>query len=348
MRERVTERRRRGRRLLPLVLLAGCGAPEDAGRLAPPPEHPRARVGRAEAAELERLAPSLPSPEVTLAGRPFDTLRAAIDAARSGERIELGPGVHAGPIAPTLPVEIYARADAGDVVIASETPLCLRIPHGADVRMRGITLRGRGQRRVGAEATVMIAGGRLGMKECRIEADRVCAVQMLGGELLLEESEASTDTWQTCLQLGSESKAWLADCTIEARGPASAGVELWEANLHMERTHVAASTAAVAVGLGSKAIVDDSLLEGTTALWSSPRGRSTLAHSELRNAKIALRCQGRVELDTCTIADSETGVLVFGPDADLTLRDCLFARNVRNVTFEEAHPSQLEAFDTDI
>ena len=148
------------------------------------------------------MSSAVVTPTVSIDGREFPSLIAAVLAAVDGDVLKLEPGLHGGPVEIRTSLTLEPSASLGAVTIHSRSATCLSLRGDVKVVVRGLTLRADGSYGDSRQAAVTVDGGELSIEYCHIGARANCAVQVLEGTLRMEQCSALVDLWQTAILVG--------------------------------------------------------------------------------------------------------------------------------------------------
>lgn len=112
-------------------------------------------------------------------GGDYTSLAEAIRAVRPGARILVRPGVYNDPVRIDKHVEIVGDGAAEDIIIRSADASCVEM-HAGQAVLRGLTLRGRAAHSGKAFFAVDITGGELMLEACDISSDSLSCVAVRG------------------------------------------------------------------------------------------------------------------------------------------------------------------------
>lgn len=295
--------------------LAACTTPE------PPPQVVTSPPGLPDPTAVAKALVSGPlagGAGVWIDGRRHGSLRAALLSAADGDRLELEPGLHAGPIEITRSIEIAPRSADGVTIIDSRTPVAVRVRRGARVGLRHLTIQASGTHRPDAEAAVVVQAAALEMTACQITSERSGGIQVLSGTLDAEDVTVVSKTWQNTVVIGTESVAELTRCHVEGRSDRSSAVEAWESHCVLKDCDLSAGTASLVAAADSEVQALDCRLTraGAACLPEALLQMETCIVSETPRGVIV---RGDVKLVQNRLQDNQVAVVLAGPLAQLTL-----------------------------
>lgn len=261
------------------------------------------------------------TPTVSIDGRRYASLAAAVIAAVDGDVLRLRPGLHGGPLEIRSSITLEPSASLGAVTIQSRSPTCISIRGEVKVVIRGMTLRADGRHGTSREAALTVDGGELSLEYCHLGVRANCAVQVLSGKLRMEQCSVLVEQWQTAIMIGEGSKSWISECRIENRAQPGTAVEVWGAESHIIGGRLAATGAALVAGDESTVIADEAhLIDGGVAALK--RASLTLDDCDLvGSVRAAVRCFGVVSVKRCRLRQHAVGLIVSGAEARLTVVD---------------------------
>ena len=307
-----------------LILLVACTTPEKEPEVATSP--PGLPDLGAVAEALEK-GPVPGGAGVWLRGSRHGSLRAALLAAKDGDRIELESGVHAGPIEIMKSVDLAPHSAEGQAVIDSRSPLAVRVRGGARVSLRHLEIRASGNHRSDAEAAVVVQGAVLEIVSCTINSRRSGALSVLSATVDIDASTIVSEAWQSAVMIGNESVAELRDCRVEARAERSSGLEVWGAHCVMKLGEIRAGTAALVAGQGSEVSAVGVRLRGAGAACL-PGGWMEMQTCDVRDVEKGVVVRGVVGLVANRFQGNQVAVMVAGTDARLTVSGNVSTANV--------------------
>ncbi len=313
------------------LAVPGCGLTQPR----PADQGPRPAFSAVVDDPAAAMSTAVVTPTVSIDGREYASLVAAVLAASDGDILKLEPGLHGGPVEFRSSLTLEPSASLGAVTIHSRSPTCVSVRGDVKVVMRGLTLRADGSHGDSREAAVTVAGGELSLEYCHVGARANGAVQVLEGTLRMEQCSVLVEQWQTAILVGEDSESWLSDCRVENRAVPGTGVEVWESSSHIIGGRFAASGAAVVAGEGGQVMVDEALLinGGVVALQN---GSLALDDCDLvGSVRAAVRSFGLVTLAHSRLQQHDLGLIVSGPDARLTVIDCHWIDVDEVVAFED-------------
>jgi nitrous oxidase accessory protein NosD len=235
----------------------------------------------------------------------YRTVREAVAAAPPDAHIRVRPGRYAGGLILDKPLEIAGDGPAGEIVIEAGDESCLRM-EARSARVRGLSL------------------------HCKVDPDakeeRPC-VDVLSGELLLEDCDIASSSGPCVLIHGAQSRSVLRRCTIHD-----------------------GEDVGVAVSEGARATLEDCHVYGhvLAGVETFDEGEAVLREcriSEGRQVGVSVDEGGRATLEDCEVCDNRSAGVAVEIEAHAILRRCEVQGNDRGIQVSKNGSAVVEDCD---